>query len=31
MNKVYEKTNFTQNGLSIQELWQETCFFMKNE
>jgi hypothetical protein len=30
MNKVYGKTKFTQNGLSIQKLWQETCFFAKN-
>jgi hypothetical protein len=30
MNKVYGKTNFTQTGLSIQKLWQETCFFAKN-
>jgi hypothetical protein len=27
MNKVHEKTIFTQNGLSIQKLWQETCYF----
>jgi hypothetical protein len=30
MNKVHGKTIFTQNGLSIQKLWQETCFFAKN-
>jgi hypothetical protein len=30
MNKVYGKTNFTQNGLSFQKLLQETCFFVKN-
>jgi hypothetical protein len=30
MNKVYGKTIFTQNGLPIQMLWQETCFFAKN-
>jgi hypothetical protein len=30
MNKVHGKTNFTQNGLSIQKLWQKTCFFVKN-
>jgi hypothetical protein len=30
MNKVCGKTNFTQNGLSIQKLRQETCFFAKN-
>jgi hypothetical protein len=29
MNKVYGKTIFTQNGPSIQKLWQETCFFAK--
>jgi hypothetical protein len=29
MNKVYGKTNFTQNKLSIQKLWQEACFFAK--
>jgi hypothetical protein len=27
MNKVHGKTIFTQNKLSIQKLWQETCFF----
>jgi hypothetical protein len=27
MIKVHGKTIFTQNGLSIQKLWQETCFF----
>jgi hypothetical protein len=31
MNKVHGKKKFTQNGLSIQKLWQETCFFAKNE
>jgi hypothetical protein len=30
MNKVHGKTIFTQNGLSIQKLWQENCFFAKN-
>jgi hypothetical protein len=30
MNKVHGKTIFTQNGLSIQKLWQETCYFAKN-
>jgi hypothetical protein len=30
MNKVCGKTNFTQNGLSIQKLRQETFFFAKN-
>jgi hypothetical protein len=29
MNKVNGKTTFTQNGLSIQKLCQETCFFCK--
>jgi hypothetical protein len=30
MNKVHGKTIFTQNGRSIQKLWQETCFFAEN-
>jgi hypothetical protein len=30
MNKVHGKIILTQNGLSIQKLWQETCFFAKN-
>jgi hypothetical protein len=30
MNIVHGKTILTQNGLSIQKLWQETCFFAKN-
>jgi hypothetical protein len=30
MNKVHGIFFFTQNGLSIQNLWQETCFFVKN-
>jgi hypothetical protein len=30
MNKVHGKTTFTQNGLSIQKLWLETCIFAKN-
>jgi hypothetical protein len=30
MNKLYGKIIFTQNGLSIQKLRQETCFFAKN-
>jgi hypothetical protein len=30
MNKVHGKTIFTHNGLSIQKLWQETFFFVKN-
>jgi hypothetical protein len=30
MNKVYGKTNFTQNRLSFQKLRQVTCFFAKN-
>jgi hypothetical protein len=29
-NKVHGKTTFTQNKLSIQKLWQETCFLTKN-
>jgi hypothetical protein len=27
--KYMEKRFFIQNGLSIQKLWQETCFFAK--
>jgi hypothetical protein len=30
MNKECGETNLTQNGLSIQKLRQETCFFAKN-
>jgi hypothetical protein len=30
MNKVHEKIIFTKNGLSIQKLWQEAYFFVKN-
>jgi hypothetical protein len=30
MNKVHGKKKFTWNGLSVQKLWQETCFFAKN-
>jgi hypothetical protein len=30
MNKVYGNLFFIQNILSIQNLWQETCFFAKN-
>jgi hypothetical protein len=31
MNKVHGKIIFIQNWLSIQKLWQETCFFAKDE